>query len=101
LVSIAEADRALERIIQVAGGVDAFLEEHAVIVMSDHSQTAVEESVNLSDVFADARVLAPADPAPVEAELAVCPSARSAMVYVLEDSRRRRWARSRGRRAWI
>jgi hypothetical protein len=88
LVSIAEADRALERIIQVAGGVDAFLEEHAVIVMSDHSQTAVEQSVNLSDVFADARVLAPADPAPVEAELAVCPSARSAMVYVLEDSRR-------------
>jgi predicted AlkP superfamily pyrophosphatase or phosphodiesterase len=88
LVSIAEADRALERIIQVAGGIDAFLEEHAVIVMSDHSQTAVEQSVNLSDVFADARVLAPADPAPVEAELAVCPSARSAMVYALEDSGR-------------
>jgi hypothetical protein len=88
LVSIAEADRALERIIQVAGGVDAFLEEHAVIVMSDHSQTAVEQSVNLSDVFVDARVLAPADPAPVEAELAVCPSARSAMVYALEDSAR-------------
>ena len=88
LVSIAEADRALERIIQVAGGVDAFLSEHAVIVMSDHSQTAVEQSLNLSDVFAGAHVLAPADPAPVEAELAVCPSARSAMVYVLDDSRR-------------
>ena len=41
--SIAEADRALERIMHVAGGVDAFLEEHAVIVMSDHSQTAVEQ----------------------------------------------------------
>ena len=27
----------------VAGGPDAFLEEHAVIVMSDHSQTAVED----------------------------------------------------------
>jgi Type I phosphodiesterase / nucleotide pyrophosphatase len=88
VVSIAEADRALERIFQVAGGVDAFLSDHAVIVMSDHSQTAVEASVNLSDVFADARVLAPADPAPVEAELAVCPSARSAMIYALEDSRR-------------
>src|SRR5437588_5497634 len=37
--SIAEADRALERIMHVAGGVEAFLEEHAVIVMSDHSQT--------------------------------------------------------------
>jgi hypothetical protein len=88
VVSLAEADRALERIMHVAGGVDAFLEDHAVIVMSDHSQTAVEDRVNLSDVFADARVLLPSDPAPVEAELAVCPSARSAMVYVLDESRR-------------
>ena len=88
VISIAEADRALERIMQVAGGVDAFLDSHAVIVMSDHSQTAVEDRVNLSDVFAEARVLLPSDPAPVEAELAVCPSARSAMVYVLDESRR-------------
>ena len=88
VASIAEADRALERIMQVAGGVDAFLESHAVIVMSDHSQTAVEDRVNLSEVFAEARVLLPADPAPVEAELAVCPSARSAMVYVLDESGR-------------
>ncbi|HYN53066.1 MAG TPA: alkaline phosphatase family protein [Thermoleophilaceae bacterium] len=88
VISIAEADRALEKIMQVAGGVDAFLEDHAVIVMSDHSQTAVEDRVNLSEVFADARVLLPSDPAPVEAELAVCPSARSAMVYVLHEARR-------------
>jgi Type I phosphodiesterase / nucleotide pyrophosphatase len=88
VVSIAEADRALERIMHVAGGVEAFLEDHAVIVMSDHSQTTVEEGVNLAAAFADARVLTPADPAPTEAELAVCPAARSAMVYVLDESRR-------------
>ena len=88
VVSIAEADRALERIMHVAGGVEAFLEDHAVIVMSDHSQTKVEEGVNLAAVFEDARVLTPADPAPTEAELAVCPAARSAMVYVLDESRR-------------
>jgi Type I phosphodiesterase / nucleotide pyrophosphatase len=87
VVSIAEADRALERIMHVAGGVEAFLEDHAVIVMSDHSQTKVEESVNLAEAFADARVLTPADPAPIEAELAVCPAARSAMVYALDESR--------------
>jgi hypothetical protein len=86
--SIAEADRALERIMHVAGGVDAFLEEHAVIVMSDHSQTKVEERLNLSDVFSDWRVLVPADPAPTEAEIALCPSARSGMVYVLDGARR-------------
>ena len=86
--SIGEADRALERIVHVAGGVDAFLERYAVIVMSDHSQTSVEARVNLSDAFAGARVLAPSDPAPTEAELAVSPAARSAMVYALDESRR-------------
>jgi hypothetical protein len=86
--SISEADRALERIVLEAGGVDAFLERHAVIVMSDHSQTTIEERANLADAFADARVLAPSDPAPTEAELAVSPAARSAMVYALDESRR-------------
>jgi Type I phosphodiesterase / nucleotide pyrophosphatase len=86
--SIAEADRALERIMHVAGGVDAFLEDHAVIVMSDHSQTKVEQPLNLADVFSSSHVLIPADPAPTEAELALCPSARSGMVYVLDEERR-------------
>ena len=97
--SIAEADRALERIMHVAGGPEAFLEEHAVIVMSDHSQTAVESGINLSEVLADMRVLSPSDPAPTEAELAACPSARSAMVYALDDGASRRAGPARGRHA--
>ena len=88
--SIADADRALERIMHVAGGIDAFLDEHAVIVMSDHSQTAVEQRLNLAEALGGWRVLAPVDAAPESAELAVCPAARSAMVYVLaEDARER------------
>jgi type I phosphodiesterase/nucleotide pyrophosphatase len=90
--SIGEADRALERIMHVAGGVDAFLEDHAVIVMSDHSQTPVEHRLNLAGALQPWRVLAPADPAPAEAELAVCPAARSAMVYVLDESLREPFA---------
>ena len=86
--SIADADQALERIMHVAGGPEAFLEEHAVIVMSDHSQTPVESGINLTEVLADASVLTPSHPAPAEAELAACPSARSAMVYALDDGRR-------------
>jgi Type I phosphodiesterase / nucleotide pyrophosphatase len=86
--SIADADRALERIMHVAGGPEEFLEQHAVIVMSDHSQTAVESGINLTDVLADMRVLTPSDPAPTEAEVAACPSARSAMVYALDPERR-------------
>jgi hypothetical protein len=91
--SIAEADRALERIMHVAGGPEEFLEEHAVIVMSDHSQTTVETGINLAELLGDARVLTPSDPAPFEAELAACPSARSAMVYALDESRRDELAR--------
>jgi hypothetical protein len=91
--SIAEADQALERIMHVAGGPEAFLEEYAVIVMSDHSQTAVEQGINLAEVFADARVLTPGDVAPTEAELAACPSARSAMVYALDEARREQLVR--------
>ena len=88
LRSIAEADRALERIMHVAGGAEAFLEDHAVIVMSDHSQTAVEDGDQPLGGLRDARVLTPGDVAPTEAELAACPSARSAMVYALDEGRR-------------
>ncbi|HET8672560.1 MAG TPA: alkaline phosphatase family protein [Thermoleophilaceae bacterium] len=88
--SIAGADRALERIMHVAGGPDAFLDEHAVIVMSDHSQTPVEDRVNLARALGGWRVLTPADRAPGLAEIAVSPAARSAMVYVLDRDRRKR-----------
>jgi Type I phosphodiesterase / nucleotide pyrophosphatase len=88
--SIAEADRAIERLTHAAGGIDAFLDDHAVIVMSDHSQSPVEHTINLALHLADWRVLAPSDSAPEEAELAVCPGARSAMVYLLDPGRRTR-----------
>jgi hypothetical protein len=88
--SIAEADRQIERLMHAGGGTDAFLEEHAVIVMSDHSQSQVEDRVNLTAALPDWRVLLPSDPAPQYAELAVCPAQRSAMVYVLDESARDR-----------
>ena len=37
--SLAAADRQLERMMEPAGGPEAFLEDHAVIVCSDHSQS--------------------------------------------------------------
>jgi hypothetical protein len=86
--SIAEADRALTRLVDAGGGLDLFLDEYAVIVMSDHSQTIVEERINLAEVLSASRVLMPGDAAPTEADIAVCPAARSAMVYVLDASRR-------------
>jgi hypothetical protein len=87
VTSIAEADRAIERLFHVAGGADAFLDEHAVVVMSDHSQTAVEDRINLAGLLSDLRVLGP-DGEAGGADVAACPSARSAQVYVLDPSKR-------------
>ena len=81
--SIVEADRAIERMMHAGGGVDAFLEDHAVMVLSDHSQTPIEHRINLAAELSDRSVLMP-DGDPQEADIAVCPAARSAMVYVLD-----------------
>ena len=88
VTSIASADRALERIMQAGGGPDRFLEDHAVIVVSDHSQIAVVDRVNLGAALADFDVLTPFDTRADGRELAVCPSQRSAQVYVLDEDRR-------------
>ena len=97
--SIAEADRAIERLLQAAGGVDAFLEDHAVIVMADHSQNAIESSLNLAEVLRRLAAAAAGRPGPEEAEIAVCPNARSAQVYVLEEERREALVAARWRKA--
>jgi predicted AlkP superfamily pyrophosphatase or phosphodiesterase len=86
--SVALADRALQRVFDAAGGTDAFLRDHAVVVISDHSQSEVTGSINLAQILDGWKVLAPLDADPESAELAVCPGARSAMVYLLDASRR-------------
>jgi predicted AlkP superfamily pyrophosphatase or phosphodiesterase len=94
--SIAQADLQLARVAEAAGGLDRFLEEHAVIVMADHSQAPVSETIALQDELSELGVLGPARPArgsrgadaAAEPRIAVCPSQRAAMVYALEESER-------------
>jgi hypothetical protein len=104
--SIALADVQLARVMDAAGGVEEFLDEHAVIVMADHSQAPVTEGIALADQLAELGVLAPGtrgDGRPGRAfhlhagsdagggsraeqsGIAVCPSQRAAMVYVLDE----------------
>ena len=108
VTSIAAADRQLERLMHAAGGPDAFLEEHAVIVTSDHSQAPVEERIRLDDAFADFDVATPSAARSVGAEVALSPAQRSAMIYALDAEQRERAAcsasveavaRARGRRS--
>jgi hypothetical protein len=88
--SIAQADLQLARVMDVAGGVEEFLREHAVIVMADHSQAPVHHAIALQDELGELGVLAPAGARRGEdpPRIAVCPSQRAAMVYALRPEER-------------
>lgn len=102
--SIALADIQLARVMNAAGGVERFLEEHAVIVMADHSQAPVTATVPLQEHLADYGVLAPgartrARNGGLRPGIAVCPSQRAAMVYVLDEEKREEASPEVARRA--
>ena len=59
LHSIAQADLQLARVMNAGGGVEEFLDEHAVIVMADHSQAPVSAEIALQDELAELGVLQP------------------------------------------
>jgi len=101
LRSIALADIQLARVMNAGGGVERFLEEHAVIVMADHSQAPVTDTIALAGQLAEMGVLAPGARANGRSgragsgvgggargerpQVAVCPSQRAAMIYVLDE----------------
>ena len=86
--SIAAADRQIARMMEPAGGPEKFLEEHAVIVCSDHSQSKVEGEIDLFKAF-DGFGLRAAQRSRPDDEIAVCPNSRAAQVYVLDRDKRR------------
>ena len=96
VASIGNADRQLERLVQAGGGLERFLEEHAMIVLADHSHAAVERRIALRSAFDDWDL---AQPRPNGArggepdrggEIALGLAQRSAMIYVLDEERRAR-----------
>jgi hypothetical protein len=86
--SLAAADRQLERLVAAGGGPDAFLADHAVIVCSDHSQSRVDNEIDLFRAFDGFGVLPAARARGEDAEVAVCPNSRAAQVYVLDRDKR-------------
>ncbi|MEA2191634.1 MAG: hypothetical protein QOI73_1755 [Solirubrobacteraceae bacterium] len=87
IASIASADAELWRLMEAGGGVEAFLDEHAMIVMADHSHTHIERVIDFTGPFGDWKVLQPSGANAMAAELALCPAQRSAMIYLLLESR--------------
>ncbi len=87
VTSLAAADQQIERLMHAAGGPDAFLASHAVIVCSDHSQSEVVDEIDLFRAFEGFAVLPPSgarETKGVTAEIALCPSSRAAQVYILD-----------------
>jgi hypothetical protein len=88
--SISHADRSFGEIVDEAGGIDAFLDAHAVILMADHAQTDVEAAVPLTTALnQEWPVLAANAEAQGSVELAVSPTARAAGIYLLTEGKRR------------
>jgi hypothetical protein len=91
VTSLVVADQQIERLMHAAGGPDAFLDEHAVIVCSDHSQSEIEDEIDLFRAFDGFVVLQPSGGRETKtgrAEIAVCPNSRAAQVYVLDRAER-------------
>jgi hypothetical protein len=88
VTSIAAADRQIERMMHAGGGPEQFLEDHAVVVTSDHSQALVEERIRLDLALGGFHVATPSASASVGADLALSPAQRSAMIYALDPERR-------------
>jgi predicted AlkP superfamily pyrophosphatase or phosphodiesterase len=87
VTSITAADRQLERLMHAAGGPDAFFENYAVVLCSDHSQAPVEQRIRLDLAFQDFDVATPSPSRSIGAEIALSPAQRSAMIYALDEDR--------------
>jgi hypothetical protein len=82
--SIAKADDCFAQVVEAAGGLDAFLDDHAVILVADHAQTPVHRGLPLAELLGgEWSVLQPSDDRPELAQLAVSPTGRAAHVYLL------------------
>ena len=72
--ALARTDAAVGSLVDAAGGLDAFLERYAMVLLSDHGQTAVRDVVRLEEAYAG-----------VTGAL-VTASNRAGMVYRLDDA---------------
>jgi Type I phosphodiesterase / nucleotide pyrophosphatase len=74
--ALEQADAAIGALLEAAGGPDEFLERYAVVLFSDHGQTAVERSARLEEPFAD-----------LAHDVVVAASNRAGQVYLLPHAR--------------
>src|SRR4029077_10189799 len=82
--SIAKADHCFAKFVEAGGGLDSFLEQHALCVLADQPQPDVHRALPLAELLGrEWSVLQPSDDRPELAQLAVSPTGRAAHVYLL------------------
>jgi len=88
LGAVEGADRGLGLMVEAAGGLERFLDRYAVIVVADHSQSAVVQVADASAPLDGASLFRSSRHSdPDRCELAVTASNRAAMVYRLDRAR--------------
>jgi len=88
--SIAKADHCFAKLIDAKGGLDAFLDANALILLGDHAQTPVDRALPLTEILGrEWDVLQPSEDRPGKAQLAVSPNGRAAHVYLLPGEGKR------------
>src|SRR5262245_45871664 len=82
--SIARADECFAKLVEVAGGLDEFLAEYALILVADRAHSEVDRGLPLAELLGQEwTVLKPSEDRPEPAQLAVSPTGRAAHVYLL------------------
>src|SRR6185503_16001060 len=82
--AVEQADASLGLLVEAAGGWDQFLERYAVMVVADHSQSAVERAVDAQEPLEGLKLFRSSRHSdPAECDLAVAASNRVAMAYLL------------------
>lgn len=90
LATVQKVDQHLADLFTQRGGVDAFLEEFAVVICGDHSQSRTLDDdeardVNLDDLLASFKQATAGQPWADDDQLFVCPNLRAAQIYVHEE----------------
>ncbi len=82
--AVAGADRGLELLVEAAGGRERFLDRYALMVVADHSQSAVTEIADAAAALEGLRIYRGArGERPGESDVALASSNRVSMAYLL------------------
>lgn len=86
LETVQNVDRCLSDLFDEHGGIDAFLDEYAVVVTGDHSQsetldTANDRDIALDELLGSFRQATPGKPWQDDDQIFICPNLRAAQIY--------------------